>query len=78
MFPRGYAGLAAMSECFDDTRGMRSDGGRPPVDLVLGKLADHTSIDYVFRVCSFLPLIGLLAVFLPDMRGPRPATVAKI
>jgi FSR family fosmidomycin resistance protein-like MFS transporter len=32
---------------------------------VLGKLADHTSIGYVFHVCSFLPLIGLLAAFLP-------------
>lgn len=32
---------------------------------VLGKLADLTSIDYVFHVCSYLPLIGLLTVFLP-------------
>jgi MFS transporter, FSR family, fosmidomycin resistance protein len=33
----------------------------------LGWLADQTSIDYVFRVCSFLPLIGLLTGFLPDL-----------
>jgi MFS transporter, FSR family, fosmidomycin resistance protein len=32
---------------------------------VLGILADHTSIEYVYRVCSFLPLIGLAAAFLP-------------
>ena len=32
---------------------------------VLGKLADLTSIEYVYRLCSFLPLIGLLAAFLP-------------
>lgn len=32
---------------------------------VLGRLADHTSISYVFHVCSFLPLIGLLTAFLP-------------
>jgi FSR family fosmidomycin resistance protein-like MFS transporter len=32
---------------------------------VLGALADATSIDTVFRVCSFLPLIGLLCVLLP-------------
>jgi len=32
---------------------------------VLGSLADATSIDTVFSVCSFLPLIGLLCVFLP-------------
>jgi FSR family fosmidomycin resistance protein-like MFS transporter len=34
---------------------------------VLGKLADHTSIEYVYQVCSFLPAIGLLAVFLPKL-----------
>jgi FSR family fosmidomycin resistance protein-like MFS transporter len=33
---------------------------------VLGKLADLTSIEYVYRLCSFLPLIGLLAAFLPS------------
>ncbi len=36
----------------------------------LGVLADHTSIAFVYRVCAFLPLIGLLAAFLPDLR-PR-------
>ncbi len=35
---------------------------------VLGKVADHTSISFVYQVCAFLPAIGLLAVFLPDMR----------
>src|SRR5580658_2517806 len=33
----------------------------------LGKLADATSIDLVYHVCAFLPLIGLLTVFLPDI-----------
>jgi FSR family fosmidomycin resistance protein-like MFS transporter len=37
---------------------------------VLGKLADVTSITYVFQVCSFLPLIGVLTWFLPDVEGP--------
>jgi MFS transporter, FSR family, fosmidomycin resistance protein len=37
----------------------------------LGKLADHTSIAFVYQVCSFLPAIGLLAVFLPNMRSNR-------
>jgi len=32
---------------------------------VLGELADHTSITYVFHVCSFLPLLGVLTWFLP-------------
>ena len=34
---------------------------------VLGRLADVTSIGFVYRVCAFLPAIGLLAVFLPKM-----------
>ena len=34
---------------------------------VLGKLADHTSIAFVYHLCSFLPALGLLAVFLPKM-----------
>jgi FSR family fosmidomycin resistance protein-like MFS transporter len=33
---------------------------------VLGKLADATSIFFVYRVCAFLPAIGLLTAFLPD------------
>ena len=42
--------------------GMGGIGG-----AVLGELADLTSIDFVYRVCAFLPAIGLLAVFLPDI-----------
>ncbi len=34
---------------------------------VLGALADRTSITFVFQVCSYLPLIGLLAWLLPDL-----------
>jgi FSR family fosmidomycin resistance protein-like MFS transporter len=33
----------------------------------LGRLADWTSIDFVYSVCSFLPLIGLLTAFLPNL-----------
>lgn len=36
---------------------------------VLGALADATSIDYVYKICAFLPAIGLLAVFLPSFRA---------
>jgi FSR family fosmidomycin resistance protein-like MFS transporter len=32
----------------------------------LGALADRTSIEFVYRLCAFLPMIGLLAVFLPE------------
>jgi FSR family fosmidomycin resistance protein-like MFS transporter len=35
---------------------------------LLGTLADHTSINFVFQVCAFLPLMGLIAGFLPRMR----------
>jgi FSR family fosmidomycin resistance protein-like MFS transporter len=40
---------------------------------VLGALADHTSINHVFHVCSYLPLIGLLTAFLPHMGKKRAA-----
>lgn len=33
----------------------------------LGAIADYTGIQYVFWLCSFLPLAGLLTVLLPDM-----------
>ena len=35
---------------------------------VLGELADATSIRFVYEVCAFLPAIGLLTVFLPNLR----------
>jgi FSR family fosmidomycin resistance protein-like MFS transporter len=38
---------------------------------VLGELADLTSIEFVYHVCSFLPAIGLLAAFLPDVEKRR-------
>jgi FSR family fosmidomycin resistance protein-like MFS transporter len=34
---------------------------------LLGELADSTSIFFVYHVCSFLPLIGLLTGFLPNL-----------
>lgn len=34
---------------------------------LLGRLADATSIEFVYRVCAFLPAIGLLAAFLPNI-----------
>jgi len=37
---------------------------------VLGKMADVQGIEYVYRVCAFLPLFGLLTVFLPDIGRP--------
>lgn len=37
---------------------------------VLGVLADHTSIIWVYKVISFLPLLGIVAAFLPNPRAP--------
>jgi MFS transporter, FSR family, fosmidomycin resistance protein len=33
----------------------------------LGRLADSTSIEFVYRVCSFLPAIGILTALLPNV-----------
>jgi len=38
---------------------------------VLGRLADLTSIEYVFKVCAFLPLIGVIAGFLPNIESKK-------
>ena len=35
---------------------------------LLGSLADWTSIGFVYKLCSFLPAIGLLTMFLPNTR----------
>lgn len=35
---------------------------------LLGKLADYTSISYVYHVCSYLPLIGAICYFLPNLK----------
>jgi FSR family fosmidomycin resistance protein-like MFS transporter len=40
---------------------------------VLGVLADWTSIQFVYRICAFLPMIGLLTAFLPDVRHEHAA-----
>jgi len=46
---------------------------------ILGKLADLTSIDFVYHVCAYLPAIGILTAFLPDLsprkvHQPKPVT----
>ncbi len=40
---------------------------------VLGQLADATSIGFVYRVCAFLPFIGLATAFLPNLRTHKLA-----
>jgi MFS transporter, FSR family, fosmidomycin resistance protein len=40
---------------------------------LLGELADLTSIETVYHVCAFLPALGLLTVFLPNLERMRRA-----
>ena len=42
---------------------------------LLGHLADKTSIEYVFKVCSYLPLIGIITGFLPNLKKKKAASV---
>jgi FSR family fosmidomycin resistance protein-like MFS transporter len=55
--------------CFGFAFGMAGLGA-----AVLGWLADLTSVNFVYLVCSYLPAMGLLAAFLPDIE--RPAMTA--
>ncbi|WP_277345097.1 MFS transporter [Chromobacterium fluminis] len=38
---------------------------------VLGQLADSRGIEFVYQLCAFLPLLGLVAALLPDLRGDK-------
>lgn len=38
---------------------------------MLGRLADATSITFVYQLCAFLPAIGLLTAFLPNLESSR-------
>jgi FSR family fosmidomycin resistance protein-like MFS transporter len=43
---------------------------------VLGVMADHIGIVRVYEICSYLPLLGLLAAYLPDMHRPQTSREA--
>ena len=44
--------------------------------LILGALADYTSVLFVYKVCAFVPVLGVLAALLPDVRpGDRIKTI---
>ena len=45
---------------------------------LLGNLADHTSIGFVYKVCSFLPAIGLLTGLLPNLETKRQRTMRPV
>lgn len=40
---------------------------------ILGKLADATSIAHVFNICAFLPLLGIITGFLPNIENKKAA-----
>ncbi|RUP10985.1 MFS transporter [Hyphomicrobium sp.] len=44
---------------------------------ILGIVADARGIDYVYEVCSYLPFLGLLTVFLPRSDAPECDNVKK-
>lgn len=44
---------------------------------VLGQLADAHGIDFVYRLCAYLPLMGLITVFLPDIERPLRLGAAR-
>ena len=44
---------------------------------VLGHVADARGIDYVYHLCAFLPLIGVITVFLPNLEIARRAVTAR-
>ena len=39
---------------------------------VLGGLADQHGIEFVYRICAYLPLLGMVAAFLPNIEHKRP------
>ena len=55
--------------CFGFAFGMAGLGA-----AVLGELADITSINFVYFVCSFLPAVGLLTAFLPNLERSKVHT----
>ncbi|MGT0240483.1 hypothetical protein ACVOBB_05955, partial [Shigella sonnei] len=47
-----------------------SDGCLKKEQMVVSAIAStpHTSIELVYKICAFLPLLGMLTIFLPDNR----------
>jgi FSR family fosmidomycin resistance protein-like MFS transporter len=44
---------------------------------LLGQLADARGVEFVYRVCAFLPAIGLLTAFLPEIAPRRRVEPAR-
>ncbi len=45
--------------------------------VFFGRLADLTSIEFVFQVSSFLPLIGIVTGFLPDIETKKSKATSR-
>ena len=45
---------------------------------VLGELADRTSITFVYRLCSLLPALGVLAALLPSLEPPKRSSAPVV
>jgi len=45
---------------------------------LLGKLADLTSLTFVYHVCAFLPAIGILTAFLPNLEPAKNKTASPL
>jgi len=44
---------------------------------VFGRLADRHGIEFVYHLCSYLPLLGIMTAFLPDLGRRPPAASGK-
>ena len=44
----------------------------------LGRLADWTGIEFVYRLCAFMPAIGIITMFLPPIERTRIETRAEV
>jgi len=44
---------------------------------LLGELADATSVSHVYHVCAYLPAVGILAGFLPNIEGVKRRSVEE-
>ena len=44
---------------------------------LLGRLADHTSIEFVYHLCAYLPALGLLTAWLPNLETGAPAAAPE-
>ena len=67
-------GLVGESGCGKTTTGrtlLRLYEPTGVASAVLGNLADKTSIEYVYNICAYMPLLGLVTFFLPNLKKQK-------